>query len=161
MGKIMIKRVGHTYKDSMAIGNLLNYITREKDSGGRVKYWGTRGLLKNVKLAVKTIETMQKYLKKDHGRRVHHFVLSFPSEIKEEQVVYIIAEAIADYLGGEYQLLYGIHMNTENLHIHIAMNAVSYRTGLKWHVSAKEFEKWKKQLAKIAENILKEYCVCI
>lgn len=161
MGKITIKRVDHTYKNRMAIGNLLNYITKEKDSGERVKYWGTRGLLKNVKLAVKTIETMQKYLKKDHGRRVHHFILSFSSEIQEEQVIFIVAEAIADYLGAEYQLLYGIHMNTENLHIHIAMNAVSYRTGLKWHVSAKEFKKWKKRIAKIAENILKEYCIGI
>lgn len=100
-------------------------------------------------------------MKKDHGRRLHHFIVSFPSEIQEEQVIFIVAEAIADYLGAEYQLLYGIHMNTDNLHIHIAINAVSYRTGLKWHVSAKEFKKWKKRIAKIAENILKEYCVSI
>lgn len=159
MEKIAIKRMPHTYDSNKAIRNLLNYIVREKSSGECVKYWGTRGLLKDIKSAVKTIEIMQKYLKKDFGRRIHHFVISFPAEIKEEQVVYIIAEAIADYLGAEYQLLYGVHTNTNNLHIHIAMNAVSYRSRLKWHVNAKEFDKWKKQLTKIAEDILKEYCV--
>ena len=68
-----------------------------------------------------------------------------------------IAEELADHLGEEYQLLYGIHMDTDNWHIHIAMNSVSYRTGKKWHANLREFDDWRKQMLKIVSNQLKKH----
>ena len=157
MPKVVLKNYKANYENSPAIKNVLKYVMSVKDSKEPVDYWGTRGLLKDINHAYRVIDNMQKYLKSDYGKRLYHFSLSFPEEIKDERVIYIIANAIADYLGQEYQLVFGVHMDTDNYHIHYAMNAVSYRTCLKWHKKNDEFPGWFKNIRKMAENLLLEY----
>ena len=145
------------YKNNKDIKHLLEYVVTDKDTGTKVKYWDCRGLVRNIKDSVKIISSIQKYMGKDEGRRMYHFIISFPEKVDDLNIVCIVADAIADYIGQEYQLMYGIHTNTNNLHIHIAMNSVSYRTGLKWHKNKTEFAQWKKHVVSIAESILKDF----
>ena len=157
MGVVAVKRIDNNYDSDKAVENLIKYVIREKDSAEKVRYWGTRGLLKNVNYAIETIITMQRYLNKNKGRRMYHIVVSLPSCIKDEQVTYILADVLADYFGRRYQLGYGVHFNTDNYHIHIAMNSINYKTGKKWHKSKKEFATWCDDLKDISESILREY----
>ena len=159
MEKVVLSQKKSHYGNSPAIKNLLRYIVSKENSTETVDYWGTRALLKDIDHAYRVIDGMQKYLKSNTGRRMYHFVLSFPEEIKDERVIYIIANAIADYLGREYQLVFGVHKDTDNYHIHYAMNSVSYKTCLKWHKGNTEFPLWFKNIKKMAEDILGEYYI--
>ena len=38
------------------------------------------------------------------------------------------------------------------VHIHLAINPVSYRTLKKWHMSWKEFEEWRKEILKVVNK---------
>ena len=88
---------------------------------------------------------------------MHHFIISFPLEIQDVQVVYILAEVLADYLGQEYQLFYGVHTDKPDLHIHLVMNSVSFKTGLKWTKGKSEFIKWGDNIKRMLEELLNEY----
>lgn len=142
------------YQKDRDIRNLLNYIVRDKKNGGLIKFWDTRGTLPNVDAACEEMIILQRFMERDNGRRMYHLILSFDEEIKDISCVREIAVDVADYLGKNYQLLYGIHTDTKNYHIHIAMNAVCYRSGKKWHKEKKEFLKWTQFLKGIMQNKL-------
>lgn len=159
MENVTVRNKNKKYTNTPAIKNLIQYIVREKDTDAYVEYWGTRGLVKDVNHAYKVIDRMQKYLKSNTGRRMYHIIISFTEKIRDPKVAYIVAEAIADYLGKEHQLVYGVHLDTDNYHIHYAVNAVNYATGKKWHKEKDEFSKWFRHIEKMAEEVLEEYYV--
>ena len=156
MGSVTVKNFTNNYENSPAIKNLLRYVVSKKGTDEYVDCWGTKGLLKDINHAYKVINRMQRYLRCDNGKRMFHFVISFPVNIKSQENVFIVADAIASYLGEEYQLVYGIHCDTDNYHIHFAMNSVSYVTGKKWHKENHEFARWFQNLRNIAQRILDE-----
>ena len=145
------------YSKKKDIRQLLEYIVTDKSTGKYIRYWDCRGLVRNIKESVEIINAIQKYMGKDNGRRMYHFVISFPEDIDDINFVCIAADAIADYIGQEYQLIYGIHTDTNNLHIHVAINSVSYRTGLKWHKNKNEFARWRKNILNIVEKVLNDF----
>lgn len=157
MGNVMVKRVNAAYSKEEDIFRVMRYMCSEKDCGERLSYWNTRGLPKDLEKAASRLEQSQAYLGKDSGRRINHLIVSFPETVQDEKIVYIAAERLADLLGEEYALLYGVHQDTDHLHIHFAMNTVSYRTGKKFHANRKEFQAWKEEIAMCAEGILEEW----
>ncbi len=46
---------------------------------------------------------------------------------------YILGWQIAAYYAHRYQIVFGVHENTENLHIHFVFNTVSFVDGLKYN----------------------------
>ena len=73
------------------------------------------------------------------GCQLKHFVLSFDDN---EAAAYIsgassletIAYMICEYFADEYQVIFGVHKDSERgkWHIHFVINSVSYRTGRKY-----------------------------
>ncbi len=159
MDKIMIKRVNANYSKDYDVENIMRYVCSEKQEHQHMQlhYWDTRGLPKNLEKAIALLKASQQYMGKDTGRRINHIVISFPETIQDVTLVYIIANHLADYLGKEYTLIYGIHTDTNHLHIHFALNTISYRTGKKFHTNQKEFAEWKRQILIQIENILVEW----
>lgn len=157
MGNVMVKRVNASYSKEGDIFRVMRYMCSEKDCGERLSYWNTRGLPKDLEKASARVEQSQTYLGKDSGRRINHLIVSFPETVQDEKIVYIAAERLADLFGEEYALLYGVHQDTDHLHIHFAMNTVSYRTGKKFHTSRKEFQAWKEEIKTCAEAVLEEW----
>ena len=157
MGHITFKRMNAGYKNTPAIRHLLRYAIYEKGYEKKFRYWGARNLSKDVEKASREIITMQRLLGKNEGRLMHHFIISFPLEIQDVQVVYVLAEVLADYLGQEYQLFYGVHTDEPNLHIHLVMNSVSFKTGLKWTKGKSEFMEWGDNIKRMLEELLNEY----
>ena len=87
---------------------------------------------------------------KNTGVRVRHFILSFhPYEVSAPEVTNAIGKQIIRYIGKEYQAVYAVHEDTENLHIHIVMNAVSYVDGHRYRGTRGEFNAFKSYINKI------------
>lgn len=139
------------------IKNLINYIAGKTEGKEEVKYCGGKGVPKNLDEVVNSMIAVQKYFRKTEKRRIYHWIISFPEYVKDVNCIKIIAENMADIFFENYQVYYGIHEDTDNLHIHLAVNAVSYVDGLKWHKSKKEFEATKCKIREEAEEILMEW----
>ncbi len=77
---------------------------------------------------------------KTTGIQLHHFILSFsPAELSDPTILNEIAKAASIFLAQDYQVVFAVHENKPHLHAHIVINAVSYKTGRKYHGSKAEF----------------------
>lgn len=146
-------------KRDIDIKNLFCYIAGQGKKATKTKaiYLNAKGLYKKYDHAAKQVIGMQKALEKNKGRRCYQMVVSFPKSMTDKNMVIIIAEAIAEKIFEEHQVYYGVHGDTDNLHIHYAINAVSYNDGLKWHQSKSEFNKFKRQILGITNENLVTY----
>ena len=109
------------------------------------------------KKMVKQIKKIQKLFHKNTGRRMYHFVLSFDELLKEEeQTVSEIAEQIVKKKFCDYQVIYGVHRDTDNIHIHFAMSSVNYKTGMKFHMNYMEYNSFKESVEELAMQYLVE-----
>lgn len=73
---------------------------------------------------------------KDNGVRLRHFVVSFTkTEIKSIDHIRNVANHLGSVIGLTYQVVYAVHEDTANLHIHYVFNSVGLFTGRKYHGS--------------------------
>lgn len=159
MGSLIINMKNEYYKKDGDVERLLKYIAGEgKDAlPNKTAYINACGLKKDPCKAAKQIYKVQKKAGKDRGRRCYQLVVSFPKDFDDKNVVIIVATAIANNIYEKFQNYYGVHVDTDNLHIHFAINAVSYVDGKKWHQSKKEFAEFKKEILQVVNGVLKEY----
>ena len=149
--EITIKIVNKKYKDSYAIENLIKYTVTDKASKRACRYRGGHGAYyMNAKKAAKQFQIIQEYYKKQTGKRVHHMIISFDNGIDDLYAIDSLAKIIVYDILREYQSVYAIHEDTDNLHIHIVWNAVNFVTGKKWHISRPEFSELKKYIKTLA-----------
>lgn len=153
MGNIIITTNNEFYPKDEDINTLIKYIAGETEGKEKTRYLNGRGLPKSYKKASERIICMQQYYRKTEQRRLYHFVISFPEEVRDANFVKIVAENVAEIFYERHQVYYGVHEDKKHLHIHFAVNAVSYVDGRKWHQSQKEFEEMKKKIKKIAQEI--------
>lgn len=73
----------------------------------------------------------EKYGKTD-GRQIFHMCLTYADDLPatREQALKDAKNA-SDLIGTQYQNIYGLHENTDNVHVHFAINSVSYISGKK------------------------------
>lgn len=70
--------------------------------------------------------------KKNDGRQIFHMCLSYKNEVHSTRERALDeAKKVSDRIGKEFQNVYGLHEDTDNIHIHFAVNSVSYCTGKK------------------------------
>ena len=155
MGDIVIRMNDEYYKEDGDIKFLLRYIAGETENKEKTRYYNGRGLPKDCRKAAEKIIKVQKKYGKTKQRRLYQLFVSFPGEIDDVNYVKLVAESIANLLFDKHQVYYGVHENTDNLHIHFAINAVSYVDGRKWHQSKVEFEEMKRKIQKVAGNVYK------
>lgn len=148
MEEITVKYIKEPYRGKQDILRLFRYIAGECDSKEeRTRYRCGAGVsAKPDKAAMQMIKLQMLYKKaaQRYGgkacRRIYHYMVSFPLSMDDANCVYLAAAEIAGIFSGQYQVYYGVHEDTKNLHIHFAINAVSYVDGKKWHKSKKEME---------------------
>ncbi len=124
------------YYDNSSRESVVNYITNpDKTPDG---YIGTVGL-HSCEYAKEMDELADSY-HKNTGVRLRHFVISFESwEVNNPSVAYQIGCDIVEYLGREYQAVFSVHQDTDQLHIHIVINAVSHVDGHRYRGTRGEF----------------------
>lgn len=137
--EIIIKIVSNKFSDDCAVGNLIHYILMEKHSKKKRRYTGGKGVYYlDWKRATEEFEIVQKWYKKRSKRRIYHMIISFPEEEEDIYSIYMFGQRVIEHFFENYQCVFAVHDDTENLHIHIGWNAVSYRDGKKWHMSRLE-----------------------
>lgn len=152
MEAVVIKAMNESYSKDRDIRNLITYIAGKSKESKKVRYYNGRGLSREPKKAATNIIKIQQYYGKADKRRIFHFVIAFQN-MNDAGLAKIIAENITDMFFRKYQIYYGVHEDTENLHIHFAVNTVSYVDGRKFHQSKKEFGKMKKGITEIVKKI--------
>ena len=157
MEAVVIKAMNESYSEDRDIRNLITYIAGESKKSKEIRYYGGRGVSKEPQKAAKNIIQVQKHYGKADKRRIFHFVVAFPCDMDDAGLVKIVAENIAYMFSDRYQIFYGVHEDTENLHIHFAVNTVSFVDGKKLHQSKKEFGEMKKSIEQKIRNILNCY----
>ena len=64
--------------------------------------------------------------------KMHHYVFSFKGqEVTPEDACYIAEQWAKKVFGDKYQILIAVHTDTDNIHVHIAVNAYSLN-GKRW-----------------------------
>lgn len=151
----LIKIMDEYYCMDDDIRRLLKYIAGEGKNKDREKMLGHRGkgLSSNAEKAAEHIIMTQRAYGKDNKRRLYHMIISFPDNMRSKNAIKKMAENVADLFFSDFQVYYGIHTAKENWHIHVAINAVSYRTGKKWHQNKKELADMKKRIRRLASAI--------
>ena len=142
---------GHgMYQDETAREGVIRYILNPNKI--RNGYWG--GASVDLTNPAGSMEQVSRKFGKESGVRLRHFVVSFrPDELDEVEIMDEIAQRVADWLGQEYPVLYGVHEDKEHLHFHLAMNAVSHLDGHRFRGTKKEFY----DLQNAVKDILLDY----
>lgn len=145
------------FSDEKSYQDLIYYVTRSD----KASWVGGYAVNTNPSYAISEMANLTRAYGKSWGVRVRHSVLSFSKEerdILEEfgdivgEVGYI-ADVIARYYGGNYQILYAVHSDRiDNIHIHFVMNTINYNTGYKFNGKKSEYYPFISYMAKFLKN---------
>ena len=124
------------FQDPNAYTDVIQYCTNpDKTPSGLI---GGRNLDTNY--AAEQMETVADVFGKNSKTRVEHTVLSFsPNEEISLEGIVEIADSLADYYAEDYQVLYAVHENTDNPHVHMVMNRISHRDGHRYRGNKQEY----------------------
>ena len=148
----IVEIINNPVNTEIALQNLCNYIIEPKKTENG-SYAGARGI--TVAHAFDDIVEMQTLYGNTGGRRGYHITVDFsPKSPLNAYNVWQIAYEISDLFFPEYQVLYGVHTNKKHLHIHMAINTVSLRTGKKLHIDYKLLYWLKKEIDEIERRYL-------
>ena len=93
-------------------------------------------------------------LGKTGGRQCYHIIQSFqPGEITPELALELAKGFAAEYLPG-YEVVIGTHTDRDHIHSHILFNSVNAQTGVKYHVSPREYYR---QIRVISDRLCREH----
>lgn len=134
----IVKVVKKPYKNESSIFNLINYALTDKRSNTAVRYYG--GYNVDVLRAAEQFLLVKQYFQKWDGRKMRHFVVSFDENITPYDA-YILGWQIAALYADRYQIVFVVHEDTDNVHIHFVFNTVSFVDGLKYSESYSDLYK--------------------
>lgn len=123
MPNLMIVR--NEYPDEGALERVLDYALDTPLQGG----YGV-----DPEYAFVQMKLVKRAYDKTTGVQLKHFVVSF----SHEEMVYLDFDDLLNLGFGigaifeKYQLVYGIHLDTEHVHMHFVMNTVSFLDGQKY-----------------------------
>lgn len=147
----VIKFVNEKYTSFKAMENLIHYIMAAKKTPNRII--GAIAVYPLEEAAIvrhfKQTQVLHRNQKKN---RALHIVLSFSPE--ESQWLTFkdygkIGYSVANYYGkANHQVVFALHEDTDNPHIHFVINTVNNLTGRKYHQQHKDYVK----IRTIAEN---------
>lgn len=80
--------------------------------------------------------------KSEDDRLGYHFVISWsPEEKVSPETATEIVRRFCEEILGEYELVYGTHLDRHNMHSHIVFNSVNYKTGHKYRYEKGDWER--------------------
>ena len=149
------------YPNDRDVKKLLAYISGRGKRSNTDKVLSVKafGASKMHKEAAFQFLKVQKYYNKTSGRRCYHFIVSFPGEFTCIDAVQQSAANIAQkvfYQRG-FQVFYAIHLDTDNLHIHFAVNSVNLHTGKKLHISRNKLFTMKQEILECVNVVLYDH----
>lgn len=162
MENIAIKFVKEPYGGDKDIRKLISYIAGECDSKKEhTRYFGGMGVALEPGKAARQMISVQKSFGKAGRkrraktcRRIYHYIVSFPCSMDDANCAKLAAVEMMDIFSERHQVYYGVHEDTKYIHIHFAVNAVSFVDGKKWHKSRKELGELEAQIRETVKTVL-------
>ena len=148
----IIKVVNKNYRGREDLENLIGYVLTDKRTNRPCYHRGGFGA--GTITAYEEMVKVQNFYGKTEDRLARHFIISFDDTycIDAETAVRL-AYKIALYYSSRHQIIFGVHEDTGNIHIHFVLNTVSFVDGLKFSESPGEFARFKHYV----ENVINEY----
>lgn len=126
---IMIKKIYNTPK---ALENVVNYTINPNKTNG---YIGGQNTLANT--AADCMMSVINYYKSS-GKLLENFVLSFDNtDVISLENIYLLSYNICNLLS-EYQIIFGIHLDSDHKHVHFALNTTNIKNGSKFSFGYQE-----------------------
>jgi len=102
--------------------------------------------------AAKEMQAVAASFNKDKGRRVRHSILSFDKHenISIEQAN-AFAKDIIQHYAPEYQIAYAVHDNTDEVHLHLVMNQISFVDGHRYRGKKRDYYDFKRHMSKVTQ----------
>lgn len=151
----IVKIVNNPYSHPKDVKNLIHYAVQE--SHCMCGFYGATGMaVGNVEEMTAAMRQVKKEFQKKEGRQLLHIVVSFDDKneawVTPELAYRIGYEFAAEFFDG-YQVVFGVHDNEDNLHLHLVLNSVSYQDGLKYGVP----QNGPQAMKHMVESIMKNY----
>lgn len=153
----VIKVIDEKYYDKKSLQYVIKYATNpEKTNTVFVGSTGTNAHDTN-KMIDQMMKVKRGFDKVDGYRQLRHIVVSFDSDenITAEKA-YFIAYDIAKFYSNNYQICFGIHLDTDNIHIHFVQNTVNYMNGKLFSGAPGELSEFKRYVNNVIGRYLDE-----
>ena len=144
--EIKIEKHTNSYSNYL-IRNEINYILKWDKI--RSRYFGGWNILidKNINNLIAQFEMPASYFHKEGHLPLRHFILSFDGfddYLATPEILYHIGQRLSlsvfsEINDGPYQVLFGVHEDTANRHIHFLVNTVDLITGKILSISPYDF----------------------
>lgn len=140
----VIKFINKKYNSLNAMRNLIYYVMAADKTPNRII--GAVAVYPiEEKEIVRQFKQTQVFHRNQKKNRVLHFLLSFTTEEAQwlNSKDYIkIGYSVANYYGkANHQVVFALHEDTDNPHIHFVVNSMNYITGKKYHQQHKDYIK--------------------
>lgn len=143
----IIKFVNEKYNSFKAMKNLIHYIMAAEKTPNRI-IGAIAAYPIEEKEIVRQFKQTQVLHRNQKKNRALHIVLSFSTEESQwltfkdyEKIGY----SVGNYYGkANHQVVFALHEDTDNPHIHFAINTVNYLTGKKYHQQHEDYIKIRK-----------------
>lgn len=73
--------------------------------------------------------TVKRFYGRESGKQVFHIIFTFDEYLFTENDCMKLGHKIAKFWGDERQVVFAVHNDTKNLHIHMVINTVAYTNG--------------------------------
>ena len=124
------------YHDDDALSDVNRYVLKPYKT--QHKYTG--GIHVDMNDPAGSMDTIAEHYKKRRGVRLRHFIVAFTEdECPSPIVADSIGGELIEWLGEEYQSVYAVHEDSNEVHLHIVFNSVSYVDGHKYHGSKSDY----------------------
>lgn len=142
------------YTDENARYDVIHYIMQSYKTPDKI-IGGAKVDMRNPALSM---ETTAESFNKNSRTRLRHFTLSFhQKENVSLQDIIDIATDICFYIAKKYEVVYALHEDTSQLHIHFVFNTISYIDGYRYKGNRQEYY----ELINTVKEILHQYGIHI
>lgn len=162
--KIIVSFPKGKYRNKDAVENVISYVLRlggrknlEQDEYYKYNLYGFLGCIHHTKDgAIRDFYKLKRIYKKEDGLQIKHMIISFPvgveRRLSKKEIKMLINKTISLF-SLKYQLVWACHEDTDNFHIHLAINSVCI-DGLKFSMNNNDKKRLDKKLSRIWKKVL-------
>lgn len=150
----IVKVINNGYEHPLALKGLIKYILTDKDTKGNTRYYD--GCYINPENVEREMMDVKQYFRKTQGRQARHFIVSFDDYVCMGRQADHLARQICEYYYNTFQIMYSVHEDTDNYHIHFVMNTVSWVDGHMFSEGPAELQQFKNYVNNPYNTFVKE-----
>ena len=147
MAVFKVISVPQKYADEDAYADLIHYCIKPMKTPGN--FIDGFGVL--PQLAAEQMQIVSHAYRQNHGIRLRHWIISFEKgEIRDAWHANQFAQQACWFYAERYQILYSVHEDAQNIHIHFVMNMISFQDGTRYTGKKKDYYDFLRYLNDIA-----------